>query len=231
MASKIRQSSGRVRLRLAKLRPILAILLLGFVIAGAVELYNYINHSYPLPFASSVFVIGPFVTLAGLLILWVGRSEWDSRLSRWFQLAERVFALNIAAIMLAVVIVFWYATMSTTAIPSLAETGFGAAIVAAVVLNFVIYVLIAFDLTGVFGKALLLISLSWASVVAIWLGQDLSREFGAIVLVFQDRTFDFGPVSASISDVESYFAVAYFLLTIAYLDAYHRSYARARKSS
>ena len=231
MASKILRPHGRVRRRLGKLRLILAILLLGFVVDGTVELYNYINHSYPLPFASSVFVIGPFVTLAGLVILWIGRSEWDAHLGRRFRLAERVFVLNIMAVMLAVVVVFWYGTRPTTLIPSWAEWGFGAAIIAAIVLNFVIYVLVAFDLADVFGKALLLIALGWASVVTIWLGQALANELGTIVLAIQDRTFDFSPVSASISDIESYFAVAFFLLTIAYLDAYHRTRARAWKSS
>ena len=231
MAYKVQQLLGRLWQGRNKLRLTLAILLLGFVLDGTVELYNYINHSYPLPFASSVFVIGPFITLTGLVILWIGRSDWDEHLSRRFRLAERVFTLNIAAIMLAVIIVFWYGTRPTTLIPSWAEWGFGAAIVAAIVLNFVIYVLVAFDLTGVFSKALLLIALGWASVVSIWLGQALSKELGTIVLAIQDRTFDFAPVSASISGIESYFAVAYFLLTIVYLDAYHRSHARGRKSS
>ena len=106
MAYKITQLSSKLRQILGKIRLTLAILLLGFVIDGTVELYNYINHSYPLPFASSVFVIGPFVTLTGLVILWIGRSEWDEHLSRRFRLDERVFTLNIAAIMLAVNVVF-----------------------------------------------------------------------------------------------------------------------------
>ena len=224
MAFKIPQPLGRLRLTLA-------ILLLGFVIDGTIELYNYINHSYPLPFASSVFVIGPFITLVGLAVLWIGRSQWDGRLNRRFRLAERAFALNIAATLLAIVLVLWYGTRVTTLIPSQAELGFGAAIVAAVVLNFVIYVLIAFDLTKEFGKALLLIALVWAIVVTIWLGQALAKELGAIVLTIQDRTFDFTPVSASIAGIESYFAVAYFLLTIAYLDAYRRSRAIPTKAS
>jgi len=224
MVSKTPQQLGKLRLTLA-------ILLLGFVVDATVESYNYINHSYPLPFASSVFVIGPFVTLTGLVILWIGRSEWDERVSRRFRLAEKVFALNIAAIMLAVIAVFWYGTRAATPIPSGAEWGFGAAIVAALILNFVIYLLVAFDLTEVLGKALLLIALGWASVVTIWLGQALAKEFGTIVVAIQDHTFDFKPVSASISGIESCYAVAYFLLTIAYLDAYHRLHARARKSS
>jgi hypothetical protein len=95
----------------------------------------------------------------------------------------------------------------------------------------VIYVLVAFDLTEVLGKATLLIALVWASVVTVWLGQALAKELGAIALAIQDRTFDFKPISASISGIEAYFAVAYFLLTIAYLDSYHRSRAPLRRAS
>ena len=231
MASKIPQPLGKLRQKFGKLRLTLAILLLGFAINATLESFIYINHSYPLPFASSVFFIGPFVTLAGLVILWIGRSEWDEHQNRRFRLAERVFGLNIAALVLALVAVFYYGTRSTTSIPSWAEWGFGAAIVTALVLNFVIYVLVAFDLTEVFGKVLLFIALGWASVVTVWLGQALAKEFGTIVLAIQARTFDFGPVTESISGIESYYAVAYVLLTIAYLDAYHRSRARASRSS
>src|SRR4030042_364929 len=211
MASKIPQPLGKLRQKFGKLRLTLVILLLGFAINATLESFIYINHSYPLPFASSVFFIGPFVTLAGLVILWIGRSEWAEHQSRRFRLAERVFALNAAAIMLAVIVVFWYGTRPATLIPSWAEWGFGAAIVAAIGLNFVVYVLVAFDLTEVFGKALLLIALGWASVVTILLGQALAKELGTIVLAIQDRTFDFKPVSASISGIEPFFALPYFM--------------------
>jgi len=225
MASKIRQPLGRLRLTLA-------ILMLGFAIDGTIELYNYVNHSYPLPFASSVFVIGPFVTLAGLAVLWVGRSQWEGRLNQTLRLTQRVFALNILATALAVLVVFWYSTKPSTAlIPSGAVWGFVVVVVAAIVLNFVIYVLVAFDSTGMFGKALLLIALGSASVVAIWLGQALGKELGTMILAIQDRTFDFSPVTASISDIESYFAVAYFLLTFGYLDAYRRIRTTTTKTS
>ena len=104
MAHKNQQPPGRFRQERRKLRLTLSVLLFGFAVNATIESYNYINHRYPLPFASSVFVIGPFVTLTGLLILWIGRSEWDDHFSRRFRLAERTFVLNIAAIMLAVII-------------------------------------------------------------------------------------------------------------------------------
>jgi hypothetical protein len=231
MASKIQEPIQKLERRFGRLRLTLLILLLGFAIDGIVEAYNAINHTYPLPFASSVFIIGPFVTLTGLAILWIGRSEWDERTSRRFRLAQRAFGLSLVAIALAGLPVLYYGLNPATTIPWYVEWEFGAAILAMLVLNFIIYVLVAFDLTEVFGKVLLLISLAWASVVTIFLGQALAKEFGTIVLAIQDRTFNFRPVSSSVSGIESYFVVAYILLTIVYLDAYRRSGARATKSS
>jgi hypothetical protein len=222
---------SRLRRRLDKLRLTLAILLLGFAINGTFETYTYINHSYPLPYAPSVFIIGPFVTLAGLLTLWIGRSDWDQPLSRRFRLAQEAFGLNVLALVLAITPVVWYGLWSDASIPSWVYGGFGAAIVVSLLFNFAIYVLVAYGLTANFGKALLLIAFGWASIVSIWTGRALAQELGTIVQIVQDRSLDFRPVSASISGIESYFALTYFMLMIAYLDAYHRSHLRTRKSS
>ncbi len=162
---------SRLRRRLDKLRLTLAILLLGFAINGTFETYTYINHRYPLPYAPSVFIIGPFVTLAGLLTLWIGRSDWDQPLSRRFRLAQEAFGLNVLALVLAITPVVWYGLWSDASIPSWVYGGFGAAIVVSLLFNFAIYVLVAYGLTANFGKALLLIAFGWASIVSIWTGQ------------------------------------------------------------
>ena len=214
---------------LSKLRLTLGILLLGFVMEGTFEAYTYVNHSYELPFASLIFILGPFVTLAGLLILWIGRLEWDEVLSRRFRHAHWAFALNIAAMVLAIVPVVWYGLLSAASIPSWVDLEFGAAVVTSLLFTYATYVLVAFELTAGLSKALLFIAFGWASFVSIWIGDALSQELGAIVLIVQNRTLDISPVSDSISSKESYLAVTYLLLTIAYLHAYHRSHSRAPK--
>ncbi|MFA5896350.1 MAG: hypothetical protein WC985_05535 [Thermoplasmata archaeon] len=52
----------------SKLRLTLAILTIGFVIEGVVEAYTYLSRSYRLPYAVLIFIRGPFVTLAGILV-------------------------------------------------------------------------------------------------------------------------------------------------------------------
>ncbi len=217
---------------ISKLRLTLGILLLGFVIEGTFETYTYFNHNYQLPYASSIFVIGPFITLIGIIILWIGRFEWDEILGRRFRHAHWAFVLNMLALVLAVIPVLWYGFGASSSIPSWVVSEFEAAIVASLFLTFTIYVLIAFELTTSFGRVLLLIALGWAAVVSIWVGRVIGPEFGAIVLMVQDRTMDIRPISESISGTVSLLAVAYFLLTVAYIEAFHRSHARTpRKKS
>jgi hypothetical protein len=80
------------------------------------------------------------------------------------------------------------------------------------------------------GKALLLVALGWAAVVSIWIGQVLAQDFGAIVLVLQTHALADGSLAASIAGVESYLALTYALLTIAYIDAFRRGLAGPPKS-
>lgn len=92
----------------SKLRLTLAILTIGFVIEGTMEAYTYLSHSYRLPYAALIFVLGPFITLTGFLVLWMGRHQWNDLLSRRFRHAHRTFALSLVALVVAVALLAWY---------------------------------------------------------------------------------------------------------------------------
>jgi hypothetical protein len=102
---------------------------------------------------------------------------------------------------------------------------------ASLLLTFATYVLIAFHLTAMVGRFLLLVALGWAAVVSFWIGQVLAQDFGAIVLVLQTRTLADGTLSASIAGPESYLAPTYALLIVAYIDACRRVPAGSPKPS
>ena len=207
----------------SKLRLTLAILSLGFAIEGAIEAYTYLSRSYHLPYAALIFILGPFVTLTGILVLWMGRHEWNDLLSRRFRHAHRTFGFSLLALIVAVALLVWCSYGSAAPISSWMSWGFGVAVVASLLLTFATYVLIALHLTGMVGKALLLIALGWAAVVSVWIGQVLAQDFGAIVLVLQTRTLADGALSASIAGVESYLALTYVLLLVAYIDAFRKA--------
>lgn len=206
----------------SKLRLTLAILTVGFVIEGTMEAYAYVSRSYRLPYAAVIFVVGPFVTLAGILVLWIGRNQWNDLLSRRFRHAHRTFGLSLVALVVGAATLVWSSYGSAAPISWWTSWVFGAALMASLFLTFATYVLLALHLTAWVGKALLLLALGWAAVVSLWMGQVLAQNFGAIIQDLQTRTLSDGSLNASVAGFGSYFALTYALLTIAYLDAFHR---------
>lgn len=214
----------------SKLRLTLAILTIGFAIEGAMEAYTYVSRSYRLPYAALIFILGPFVTLAGILVLWMGRHQWNDLLSLRFRHAHRTFGLSLVALVVGAALLVWYSYGSAAPISWWVSWGFGATLMASLLLTFATYVLLALHLTARIGKALLLLALVWAAVVSFWIGQALAQDFGAIVLVLQTRTLADGSLAASIAGVESYLALTYALLIIAYIDAFRRVPVRSPRS-
>lgn len=214
---------------MSKLRLTLAILSLGFVIEGAIEAYTYLSRSYSLPYAALILILGPFVTLAGVLVLGMGRHHWNDLLSRRFRHAHRTFGLSLLGLIVAVALLVWYTYGPAAPISWWVSSGFGAAVMVSLLLTFATYVLIAWHLTATVGKALLLLALGWAAVVSFWVGQALAQNFGVIVLLLRTRTLADGPLNASIVGLESYLALTHALLIIAYVDAFRRVPTRSSR--
>ena len=206
----------------SKLRLTLAILTIGFAIEGAMEAYAYVSRSYRLPYAAVIFILGPFVTLVGILVLWMGRNQWNDLLSREFRHAHRTFGLSLVALLVGGATLVWSSYGSAAPISWWVSWVFGAALMASLFLTFATYVLLALHLTAWVGKALLILALGWAAVVSFWMGQVLAQDFGTIIQDFQTRTLADGSLNASVAGFGSYFALTYALFIIAYLDAYRR---------
>jgi uncharacterized membrane protein YidH (DUF202 family) len=215
----------------SKLRATLAILSIGFAIEGAIGAYTYLSRSYRLPYTALILILGPFVTLAGVFVLWMGRREWNDLLSRRFRHAHRTFGLGLLALVAAVALLVWSSYGSTAPIDWRSSWAFGAAVMASLLLTFATYVLLALHLTARIGKAILLVALGWAAVVTFWIGQVLAQNFVAIIGIFQTRTLAGGSLDASLAGFESYLAVTYALFIVVYLDAFRRTSLRSLKTN
>lgn len=213
----------------SKLRLTLAILALGFVIEGGIEAVTYLGRSYRLPYAALILILAPFVTLSGILVLWMGRRQWNDLLSRQFRHAHRTFGLGLLALVGAVAILVWASYGSPAPISSWISRGFGAMVMASLLLTFATYVLLALHLTAFVGKTLLLVALGWAAVVSFWIGQAFAQNFDVLVLIVRTGTFVEGPLYASIVGLGSYLAGTYALLIMAYVDAFRRVLAVSRR--
>ncbi len=206
----------------SKLHMTLGILMFGFVIEGGLETYTYLSRSYELPYSGLVFVLGPFITFAGIAFLWVGRHEWTETLSRRLRHAHISFWLSILALILAIAPVLWYGSHTAASVDAWVEWEFGAAIMMSFLLAFVTYVLVIFELTGPIGKSVLLLALAWAALVTYWIAHALTGELMNIMQMVQTRTLNMTHINEPIASFESYLAVTYVLLLAVYVRPYLR---------
>ncbi len=207
------------------LRVSLTILSLGFGIEGAGELYSFVSHGTFHPGVTLLFVFPLAMTLAGLLFVWIGQHEWNALHRARVRQAHLVFGLSLLGAVVAGGVVGVLLLRPALGFPLAAKVAFGAAVGSLVLGTFVTYALLVFHLVPRPSKALLVASLTWAVIVAGFVGAAIAGNLPAIVGLAAHRSFTtpsfLGPVDALVS----YLFVSYFLLLAAYVDA-HRTILR-----
>ncbi len=211
------------------LRVSLTILSLGFGIEGAGELYSFVSHGTFHPGVTLLFVFPLAMTLAGLLFVWIGQHEWNALHRARVRQAHLVFGLSLLGAVVAGGVVGVLLLRPALGFPLAAKVAFGAAVGSLVLGTFVTYALLVFHLVPRPSKALLVASLTWAVIVAGFVGAAIAGNLPAIVGLAAHRSFTtpsfLGPVDALVS----YLFVSYFLLLAAYVDA-HRTILRGPES-
>ncbi len=170
-------------------------------------------------------LFSPLFTLAGLLLLWVGRFEWNELHRRRVRHAHLAFYLSLLTIAAVVAPLAIKGAEPSIQLPSWIGIEFFAAIVAAVAVTFLTYALVSFHLVGSGGRAALILAVLWATAVGILIGQLLAAQFDTFVQAATDRRFDVGPALRNIRTEEGLLGVSYLLLLAGYIQA-HRRVAR-----
>jgi len=211
-----------------KMQLTLAVLLIGFWMVGLLEIFAYLDDRQQMPYASYFLFLGPALTVAGFIILRVGRHEWNDLQRERFKHAHLAFWLTILFIMLAVLAALAFALIYLSnpgmelSIPSWGYGVFAVAVMVALLLEFGTYVLIAFELTGGIGKTVLLAIFAWSGFVSSMVGYTLAKDLDVIVASVQAGTMPLDTINESSSDFKILFAASYFVLSLVYVHAYHR---------
>lgn len=207
------------------LRVSLTILSLGFGIEGAGELYSFVSHGTFHPGVTLLFVFPLAMTLAGLLFVWIGQHEWNALHRARVRQAHLVFGLSLLGAVVAGGVVGVLLLRPALGFPLAAKVAFGAAVGSLVLGTFVTYALLVFHLVPRPSKALLVASLTWAVIVAGFVGAAIAGNLPAIVGLAAHRSFTTPSFLAPVDALVSYLFVSYFLLLAAYVDA-HRTILR-----
>lgn len=202
----------------------LVVLTIGFLIEGVGEILEFSHHWYNLPgnFVY-LFYAGPASTVVGFLFAFIGRHEWSELHRRHVIHAHRFLAVAIILLVSVVGAVLGIAAYAPTefltgGVPILlgvaAAIGLGS--------SFVSYMLICYHLTTTRGKVLLAGALVWAAIVSAFTGYELATNFGEIIGILHTNPLSLGEALNTLTFLTTILFVSYFLLTLAYHDAYRQ---------
>jgi hypothetical protein len=211
------------------LRVVLAILAAGIAVEGFVSLFLYLGGGFTVGIAGLILGLGPILALAGLLILWVGRRQWNLVSGGGVQSADIAFGLSLVALVGVLGLIGWFAYTHAATLPPVGMWAFGWAVWGSLFFSFATFALIAYDLAGVVGKISVLGSLTWAAVISAWLSLVLAGEIGPILRAVEFHTLNVVPLATPVIPLEGYVAPVYLLILVAYLDAMRRVPSRSMR--
>jgi hypothetical protein len=204
------------------LRAALVILAVGLSVEALVALYLDWGQALGLPLAGVILGVGSALTLAGLLILWIGRKELNVASGHGFLAADLLFALSLVTLLAAVALVGWYAYQGAASLPGLASTEFALAVWGSLFCTLATFALIAFALSGTWGRVLVAGALGWAAIICALIASVLTAELPQILLAVHSGSMNVTPIASPVSAVDVYLWPTYALLLVAYIDAIYR---------
>jgi hypothetical protein len=212
------------------LRAVLAILAAGLAVEAFGSLYFYFGGNISFGAAGVILGLGPIIALAGLLILWVGRRQWNLVSGKPVHAANVAIGLSFLAFATVLVLVGWYAYQGTSFLPTLSLWAFGGAVWASLFLTFAVFALIAYGHSGKGGKLLLGAGLAWAFGISAWIALVLTQEVVPILQTIEAHSMNVAPITGPVSPLEGALAPTYVLFVVAYLVAIRRVTLVAVKS-
>lgn len=206
------------------LRLSLTILSIGFAIEGGSELYSLVSRGSVRPSANVLFLVPAVATLVGLLLVWIGREEWNETHRARVRRAHMVFGLSLLAGVVAAAVVALLAEYPQLGAPLWAEVIFGGAVAFLVLGTFFTYVYLVFHLVARPSKGVLIASVVWAFLVSTFIGETMAVNVPSILALVAHRTLTIPTFLAPVDTLASYLFLSYFLLLAAYVEA-HREVA------
>lgn len=175
-----------------------------------------------LPFHGVLLLLGPVFSAFGILLLYVGRHEWNEVHRTRVRYASTAFAANLLAIALAAAPVAWLTYAGDTDPTGLGTVLFGVAVGLVFSLTFVTYALVAAHLVGRLGEVAMALGLGWAAVVSGLIALALAPQLHPLVHDLLARSFALGTRLQPISLLDALLAFSYLAFLVGFADAHRR---------
>lgn len=204
-------------------RAAVLVLTIGFLAEGIGEAYEFASKTWLSGGILWLYYLGPATTGIGFILAFVGRHEWSEQHRKHVLHAHRALAAAIALLVgVGAAILFLSVNYATAALPADLPWILGALAAIGLASTFVSYLLIGYHITSRLGKAMLLLALLWAVIISLLAGYYVAANLGNIVSILHGDPLSLTHIVTALNFVTTVLFVSYFLLVIAFHDAYRQ---------
>lgn len=204
------------------LRLSLTVFKVGFAAESASGFIALGTNSSQLPFHGLLLLLIPASSGIGVLMLWIGRHEWNELHRTRVGHVNLAFAISLVATGLAAAPVAYLAATGAPTPPGWLAIEFGVAVGLVFGITFVTYALVAAHLVGRLGEIAMGVGLAWAILISAAIGLVLAPELHPIVATVVARSVAIGPITRPITLLDALLAFSYLAFFLAFTDAHYR---------
>lgn len=204
------------------LRLSLTVFKIGFALESASGFAALASNSSQLPFHGFLILLGPVFTALGVLLLWLGRHEWNEVHRARVRYAGLAFAASLVSIALAAAPIAYLTLVGPSVSSGWLLVEFGVAVSILFGVTFVTYALVAAHLVGPVGKVAMALGLAWAFFISAAIGLAISPQLSPIVNAISHRSVSLGPFVDPIALLDALLAFSYLAFFVAFVDAHFR---------
>ena len=215
-----RRSGGRPLT--VNLRSSLTVFKIGFAAESASGFAALATSTTTLPWHGLILLVSPAFSALGLLLLWLGRHEWNALHRSRVGHAGVAFAVSLVATALAAAPIAYFTIIGAAGPPGWVQLEFGAAIAIVFGMTFVTYALVASHLVGRPGAVAMGVGLAWALLLSALIGLAVSPELGPIVHSVASRSAPVDALLQPITLLDALLAFSYLAFFVAFADAHYR---------
>ncbi len=209
-----------------RLRLALATFVVGFLIEGGTELYQYVSYGPNHPGPVELYYLGLATTVLGFYFMYRARHEWTKphhrNVRRGHQLLWIALGIFLGAVLAIAILGSATNGGRSAATPAVLAWPVGGLVALAFGNFFLGLALLVDGLAGPVGRSFAWAGFLWSLGVAVLTGLHVGDQFSQLLLQFVSNPLglvaSFGPIAFVIAPL----FVSYFLYSAAYLEAYRR---------
>jgi hypothetical protein len=204
------------------LRLSLTVFKIGFLVEALSGISALITGATDLPYHGELLLLSPIFSVFGIVLLYLGRHEWNELHRSRVGHAGLAFAVSLAATVAAAAPIAYLSAVGGPEPSGWLALEFGIAVALVFAVTFVTYALVASHLVGPVGQIAMALGLAWAVIISAAIGLALAGQLHPIVITIVNRSPALAPIERPITFLDALLGFSYLAFFVAFADAHWR---------